>query len=90
MQMSVSNSWALPTYLHANDGVDEEEHGDEQTDVGQRLEGLYEGPEEDANGVPLPKELDQSGRTKEPQKADGDKVELLCREKTERLIIAYR
>ena len=31
--------------LHANDGVDEEEHGDEQDDVGERLEGLDEGPE---------------------------------------------
>ena len=33
--------------LHANDGVDEEEHGDEQDDVGERLEGLDEGPEKD-------------------------------------------
>ena len=33
--------------LHADDGVDEEEHGDEQDDVGERLEGLDEGPEKD-------------------------------------------
>ena len=31
--------------LHADDGVDEEEHGDEQDDIGERLEGLHEGPE---------------------------------------------
>ena len=31
--------------LHANDGIDEEEHGDEQDDIGERLEGLDEGPE---------------------------------------------
>ena len=32
-------------HLHANDGVDEEEHRDEQDDIGERLEGLHEGPE---------------------------------------------
>ena len=26
------------SHLHADDGVDEEEHGDQQTHVGQRLE----------------------------------------------------
>ena len=31
--------------LHADDGVDEEEHGNEQDDIGERLEGLHEGPE---------------------------------------------
>ena len=31
--------------LHADDCVDEEEHGYEQDDVGERLEGLDEGPE---------------------------------------------
>lgn len=41
------------TYLHANDGVDEEEHGDQEANVRQRLEGLYEGPKEYANGVAL-------------------------------------
>ena len=33
--------------LHADDGVDEEEHADEEDDVGERLEGLDEGPEKD-------------------------------------------
>jgi hypothetical protein len=27
----------LPAHLHADDGVDEEKHGDEQAHVGQRL-----------------------------------------------------
>lgn len=32
------------TYLHADDGVDKEEHRNEQTDVGQRLERLNKRP----------------------------------------------
>ena len=37
--------------LHANDGVDEEEHGDEEDDVGERLEGLHKGPEQNPGKV---------------------------------------
>lgn len=32
-----AKSGAPVTYLHADDRVDEEQHGNEQTDVGQRL-----------------------------------------------------
>ena len=35
----------LEVDLHADDGIDEEEHGDEEDDVGERLEGLHKGPE---------------------------------------------
>lgn len=34
----------METHLHPNDGVDEEDHGDEQSDVGQSLReegGVY-------------------------------------------------
>lgn len=38
--MGVSPIWgARGSHLHADDGVDEEEHGDEQADVGQSLGG---------------------------------------------------
>lgn len=57
------------TYLHANDSVDEEEHSNEQTDVGQCLERLYKGPEKNANRVPLTEELDETSCSKEPKKA---------------------
>lgn len=30
--------WAGGTHLHADDGVDEEQHGNEEAHVGQRLE----------------------------------------------------
>ena len=43
--------------LHANDGVDEEEHEDEQTDVGQGLEGLEERPQQKSDGVALTQQL---------------------------------
>ena len=38
--------WDHPN-LHPDDGVDEEEHGDEEDDVGQGLERLDERPQED-------------------------------------------
>jgi len=53
LSLSLSLSPAVSD-LHADDGVDEEEHGDEEADVGQRLEGLDEGPQQDADGVALP------------------------------------
>lgn len=65
------------SYLHANDGVNEKEHCDEQADVGQRLEGLNEGPEEDADGVTLPQQFDQTGRSKQLQEAHVDRVDTL-------------
>lgn len=57
------------TYLHADDGVDEEQHGDKQTNVGQCLERLYERPQQNANGVALTQQLDQSSGTEQSQKA---------------------
>ena len=60
--------------LHADDGVDEEQHGDEQDDVGEGLERLHEGPEEDADGVALPEKLHQAGSSEQTEKADVDEV----------------
>lgn len=42
---SVRMECYVPKDLHADDGVDEEQHGDEQDDVGQGLEGLDESPQ---------------------------------------------
>lgn len=55
--------------LHADDGVDKEEHGDEEADVGQRFEGLDEGPQKDADGVALSEQLDQTSRSEQLQEA---------------------
>lgn len=38
------------------------------------LEGLHEGPEENADGVTLPEEFDESGGTEETEKAQVDEV----------------
>src|SRR4029434_3315622 len=35
----------------------------------QYLKGLHKGPEQDADGVALPEQLDETGRPEEPQKA---------------------
>lgn len=63
--------------LHANDGVDEEEHSNEQADIRQSLEWLNKGPEEDADGVTLPKQFDQTSGTKQLQEAHVDRVNVL-------------
>ncbi len=60
--------------LHADDGVDEEEHGDEQDDVGQRLEGLHERPQQDPDGLALPQQLDQPGGAEQAEEAHVDEV----------------
>lgn len=62
--------------LHANDGVDEEEHGDEQADIGQSLEGLDEGPQEDADGVALSQQFDETSCSEQLQETH---VELINR-----------
>lgn len=57
------------TYLHANNRIDEEQHGNQQADVRQRLEWLHECPQQNANGVALAQQLDQSSRSEQTQKA---------------------
>ena len=66
--MNVANN-ALG-HLHANDGVDEEEHCQEEADVGQRFERLHEGPQQDADRVALPQQFNEAGRAEKAKKAD--------------------
>ena len=47
-------------HLHADYGVNEEEHGQKETDVGKSLERLHEGPEQDADRVALPQQFDEA------------------------------
>ena len=56
--------------LHSNDGVDEEEHCQEEADVGQRFERLHEGPQQDADRVALPQQFNEAGRAEKAKKAD--------------------
>lgn len=62
--------------LHAYDGVDEEEHGDEQADIRQSFEGLDEGPQEDPNGVSLSQQFDETSCSEQLQETH---VELINR-----------
>lgn len=64
--------------LHADDGVDEEEHGDEQADVGQSLEGLDEGPQKDPDGVTLSQQLDQASCSEQLQEAHVERFDRLA------------
>lgn len=64
----------VPEYLHPDDGIDEEQHGNEQDDVGKSLERLDEGPQKDTDGVALPQQLHKTSCAKQAQKADIDEV----------------
>lgn len=72
------------TYLHPDNCVDKEQHRDQQANVWQRLEWLYEGPEQDTDCVSLTQQFDQSSRSEESQKSN---VEVEVRLKLEDLII---
>ena len=60
--------------LHADDGVDKEEHGNEEDDVGKGLEGLDKSPEQDADGLALAEQFDETGGAEEAEEADVDEV----------------
>ncbi len=62
----------VPKELHADNGIDEEEHDHQHHDVGQSLDGLDEGEEQDANADAASEQLDQSGRAKQPKEAHVD------------------
>lgn len=64
-------------HLHANDRVDEEEHGDEKADVGQGFEGLHEGPQENADGVALSQQLDEASSSEQLQETHVESVHRL-------------
>lgn len=65
-------------HLHADNCIDKEEHGDEQTDVRQSFEGLHEGPEENADCVALPEQLDEASGSKQLQEAHVESVDRLA------------
>ena len=52
--------------LHSDDGINEEQHGDEQNDIRQSFEWLNKSPKQNTNGVTLAKQLHQTGCTKQP------------------------
>ena len=54
-------------HLHTDNGVDEEEHSDEKTDVGKRLERLDECPEEYSDRVALTEQLYETSCAEETQ-----------------------
>jgi hypothetical protein len=56
--------------LHPDDCVDEKEHPHQHADVGQRLEGLYEGVEQDPDTDAPSQQLDQPGGTEKLQEPD--------------------
>ena len=60
--------------LHPDDGVDEEEHADQEDDVGQRLERLHEGPQQDPDRLALTEQLDETGGAKQSQEPDVDEI----------------
>lgn len=62
------------TYLHSNDGVDEEEHGDKQANVRQGFKTLNERPKQYPYSVPLSQQFYQTCRTKQAQKSHVDEV----------------
>ncbi len=73
--------------LHANDGVDEEEHGDEQADVRQSLEGLDEGPQENPNGVTLSQQFDQTSCSEQLQETHIELINKLLQEQRRRKLV---
>lgn len=58
----------LLAYLHANDSIDEEQHDDEEGDVGQCLEGLDECPQQRPDALAPTQEFHQSHDTEESEK----------------------
>ena len=62
----------LAEHLHADDGVDEEEHDDEEGDVRQSLERLDERPQQRPDALAARQELHQTHHTEQPEKVDAD------------------
>lgn len=58
------------TYLHPDNGVNKEQHCDQQANVRQRFEWLYECPQQDTDRVALSQQFDQSCRSEESQEAN--------------------
>lgn len=50
--------YIVKTCLHSNDGVNEEQHGNEKTNVRKSFETLDKSPEQNPNRVALTQEFD--------------------------------
>lgn len=60
----------VQTHLHPDDSVDEEQHDDEQRDVGECLEGLYKSPQQRSDAFAPAQQLYQSHDTEETEEID--------------------
>ena len=58
--------------LHAHDGVDEEQHDHQHHDVGQGLDGLHEGEQQDLDAHAPPQQFDESRGPEKPEEAHVD------------------
>lgn len=61
-------------HLHAHNSIDEEKEEDEQCNIWQCLETLYEGPEESADALSFGQQLDQTHDTKQTEEVDGEEI----------------
>ncbi len=66
----------IAEHLHANYGVDEKEHSNEQAYIWQSLERLYERPQQNANGVALAEQFDEASGAKQTQEAEVNRCRL--------------
>jgi hypothetical protein len=64
-------------YLHPDNGVYEEQHGYQQTNIWQRFEGLNERPKQNSDCVALTQEFDQTCSSKESQESNVERILLL-------------
>lgn len=70
----IASSKDFPAHLHAYNPIDEEEEKDEQRNVWQCLETLYEGPEESADALSFGQQLDQTHHTEQTEEVDGEEI----------------
>lgn len=57
------------TYLHSDDGINEEKHRNQQANIREGFKWLDKCPKQYPNGVSLSEKFDQSSRSKQPQEA---------------------
>lgn len=61
---------ASETHLHADDGVNEKQHDDQQRYVRQCLERFDERPQQRSNALAATQQLDQTHYTKQPKEVN--------------------
>lgn len=63
-----------PTHLHAYNPINEEEEKNEQCNIWQCLETLYESPEKSANALSFGQQLDEAHHTEQTEEVDGEEI----------------